>query len=99
MEGIDLFSLMPRPQITTKVPSVEKKPESGFYEMMLSGIEKTNELQNKADVLSGQLVTGDTESLHEATIAFREAEVALNFVMAIRNNLLRSYQEVLAMGR
>ena len=98
MEGVDLFSLMPRPQATTKPSSIEKK-ESGFYEMMLSGIEKTNELQNKADILSQELATGQTESLHEAMIAFREAEVSLNFVMAIRNNLLRSYQEVLSMGR
>ncbi|MBU1261449.1 flagellar hook-basal body complex protein FliE [bacterium] len=99
MEGIDLFSLMPKPQIAIKPPSGEKKPDTGFYEMMLSGIEKTNSLQNKADLLSEQLVTGETESLHEAMIAFKEAEVALNFVMAIRNNLLRSYQEVLSMGR
>ncbi|MFH0774215.1 MAG: flagellar hook-basal body complex protein FliE [bacterium] len=98
MEGVDLFSLMPRPQMATKL-DVQKKPDSGFYEMMLSGIEKTNELQNKADLLSEQLVTGQTDNLHDATIAFREAEVALNFVMAIRNNLLRSYQEVLSMGR
>ncbi|MEK9150230.1 MAG: flagellar hook-basal body complex protein FliE [Candidatus Desantisbacteria bacterium] len=99
MEGVDLFSLMPRPQATTKPSSIEKKSEPGFYEMMLSGIEKTNELQNKADILSQELATGQTESLHEAMIAFREAEVSLNFVMAIRNNLLRSYQEVLSMGR
>jgi flagellar hook-basal body complex protein FliE len=99
MEGIDLFSLMPRPQATTKAPSLEKKEEGAFYEMMLSGLSKTNELQNKADLQAQQLVTGQTENLHEAMIAFREAEVALNFVMAIRNNLLRSYQEVLSMGR
>jgi flagellar hook-basal body complex protein FliE len=99
MEGIDLFSLMPRPQVTTKAPSLEKKEEGTFYEMMLSGLSKTNELQNKADLLSQQLVTGQIENLHEAMIAFREAELALNFVMAIRNNLLRSYQEVLSMGR
>ncbi|MDI6752709.1 MAG: flagellar hook-basal body complex protein FliE [bacterium] len=99
MEGIDLFSLMPRPQVTTKSSIEEKRSEPGFYEMMLSGIEKTNELQNKADILSQELATGQTKSLHEAMIAFREAEVSLNFVMAIRNNLLRSYQEILSMGR
>lgn len=92
-----MFSLLPRPQTIPKL-EVPKK-DAGLYEMVVEGLSKTNLLQQKGEMLTKQLVTGEVEHLHEAMIAFREAEIALNFVMAIRNNLLRAYQEVLAMGR
>jgi len=94
---IDLFSLLPSPSIPTKVES--QKKEKGFFDLILSGLKETNKLENDADRLTQDLISGKLENLHDLMIASEKAEIALNFTMAIRNQIIRSYQEIMGLGR
>jgi flagellar hook-basal body complex protein FliE len=95
---VDLFSVMPKPFAKAEKPKQETE-EPSVYKIVADGLNKVNQLQHKSNFLTQQLVRGEVENIHDVMIAAREAEITLQFVMAIRNHLLRSYQEILAMGR
>ncbi|MEW6679453.1 MAG: flagellar hook-basal body complex protein FliE [bacterium] len=94
---VDLFSLLPEPSVQPKIET--KKDKNGLFDLVLSGLKETNRLENNADKLTQDLVSGKLENIHDLMIATEKAEIALNFTMAIRNQALRAYQEIMGMGR
>lgn len=94
---VDLFSLLPKSSID---PLKTKKEEGlSLFNLILNGLKRVNNLQNNADKLTQDLVSGKLENIHDLMIEAEKAEVALNFTMAIRNHALRAYQEIMALGR
>ncbi|MEW6102430.1 MAG: flagellar hook-basal body complex protein FliE [bacterium] len=110
---IDLFSLLPQSSVQANVGKSENKGKNtpsanadiplkegnGLFNLVLSGLKETNKLENNADKLTQDLVSGKLENIHDLMIASEKAEIALNFTMAIRNQALRAYQEIMGMGR
>jgi flagellar hook-basal body complex protein FliE len=50
-----------------------------------------------AEVERQKVLTGETNSLHQATIAASEAGIAFSLMVEVRNKLVESYQEILRM--
>lgn len=67
--------------------------KSSFSEILKNTIEEANELKKESDRLTTDYVAGKTENLHEVMIASQKAEVAISFVVELRNRLMEAYQE------
>lgn len=52
---------------------------------------------DQADVLSQQLATGQLTDIHEYTVAASKAQLGVQLTVAMRNQLLSSFQEVMRM--
>jgi len=50
-----------------------------------------------AEVERQKVLTGDTNNLHQATIAASEAGIAFSLMVEVRNKLVESYQEIIRM--
>lgn len=50
-----------------------------------------------AEVEKQKVLTGETNNLHQATIASSEAGLAFSLMVEVRNKLVESYQEMLRM--
>lgn len=94
---VDLFSLLPK----SSIEPAKTKKEKGFslFNVVFDALKGVNSLENNADKLTQKLVSGKLENIHDLMIASEKAEVALNFIMAIRNHALRAYQEIMGLGR
>lgn len=53
--------------------------------------------QQVAELGVEQLVTGETDSIHDVVLATSKADLAFRLMMEIRNRLIASYQEVMRM--
>lgn len=52
---------------------------------------------DKADELSRQLATGELTDIHEYTVAASKAQLGVQLTVALRNQLLGAFQEVMRM--
>jgi flagellar hook-basal body complex protein FliE len=50
-----------------------------------------------AEVERQKVLSGETNNLHQATIAASEAGVAFSLMVEVRNKLVESYQEIIRM--
>ena len=50
-----------------------------------------------AEVEKQKVLTGETNNLHQATIASSEAGIAFSLMVEVRNKLVESYQEIMRM--
>ncbi len=50
-----------------------------------------------AEVEKQKVLTGETNNLHQATIASSEAGIAFSLMIEVRNKLVESYQELMRM--
>jgi len=97
---------MPKPQlmIQEKVEVVEEKiaPSSElistFSSIFQKHIKKVNEELNHAGELTRKLAAGEVDNIHTVMIAAEKARIALNFTLAMRDRIIRAYEETLAMG-
>ncbi len=68
------------------------------FKNVLNGyLEDVNTLQHEADAQIQRLVAGETEDLHEVMLKMKEAEVAFDMMLEIRNKLVDSYKEIMRM--
>ncbi|SCA63071.1 Flagellar hook-basal body complex protein FliE [Chlamydiales bacterium SCGC AG-110-M15] len=65
-----------------------------FKNMLSRYVEDVNALQHDADAQVQRLVAGETENLHEVTLAMDEAKTAFDLMMQMRNQLVESYKEI-----
>jgi flagellar hook-basal body complex protein FliE len=50
-----------------------------------------------AEMERQKVLTGETNNLHQATIAASEAGIAFSLMIEVRNKLVESYQEIIRM--
>ena len=50
---------------------------------------------DQADVLAQQLATGELTDIHEYTVAASKAQLGVSLTVAMRNQLLSAFQEVM----
>ncbi|MEE9414274.1 MAG: flagellar hook-basal body complex protein FliE [Acidimicrobiales bacterium] len=63
----------------------------------LSGLNDAAEVTKVADQLGQQLATGDLTDLHEFTAAAAKASIGIELTVAVRNQALSAYQEIMRM--
>ncbi len=70
---------------------------SGFSDIFKKSLAEVNAAQNQSDKLTGQLVTGEVQNVHEVMIASQKANLSLQMTVQVRNKVVEAYQEVMRM--
>jgi flagellar hook-basal body complex protein FliE len=68
-----------------------------FGSMVLDGIDRLEQVQQKSDSLAVQAATGDLQSIHDYTIAATEAQVTTQLTVAVRNKAVEAFNEIMRM--
>lgn len=68
-----------------------------FKEFLSESLSEVNRMQVEAQDAINRYATGQTQNQAEMISAVRQAEIAFNMMMEIRNKLVEAYQEVLRM--
>lgn len=83
------------------IPSISDaknlEDSKGFKNIMGQYLDEVNTLQHEADAQIQRLIAGETEDLHEVTLAMDEAETSFELMMEIRNKLMDAYREIMRM--
>ncbi|QWC86995.1 flagellar hook-basal body complex protein FliE [Nocardioidaceae bacterium] len=66
-----------------------------FGDMVVDGIERLEQTQDRADQLSVQAATGDAASMHSYMMAATEASVTTQVTVAARNKALEAFTEIM----
>lgn len=86
-------------QIHVPLPSEPKGLEEShsFKNVLNRYLDDVNVLQHDADAQIQRLIAGETEDLHQVTLAMDEAEASFELMMEIRNKLMDAYQDLMRM--
>ncbi|MGM9571367.1 MAG: flagellar hook-basal body complex protein FliE [bacterium] len=76
--------------------SVQKAADS-FAGIMKKAISDVQKLEDDSKMLANDLVLDRTTDLHKVMIAGEKANIALQFMVKVRNKALDAYQEVMRM--
>lgn len=80
------------------VPSPEEASDleksHSFKNVLARYLEDVNTLQHESDAQIQRLIAGETENLHEVMLALDEAKTAFDLMMEIRNQLVKSYEQI-----
>ncbi|MCA9012255.1 MAG: flagellar hook-basal body complex protein FliE [Planctomycetaceae bacterium] len=82
------------------LPVRDSKSANGslpFAEMVKGLITETDQQQLQSQDSVRQLITGETDSIHDVVLTTSRADLAFRLMMEIRNRLIESYQEVMRM--
>jgi len=72
--------------------------EKSFGKLLMNALKKVNDLQIKSDELTTKMIVSPDEvNIHDVMIAAQKAQLSLNFVKAIRDRVIRAYQEIMNM--
>ncbi len=83
-----------------KAKLVANQPKDGkldFKDQLNKAIRSVEKLQEDADKLSMEMVTGKDAPLHETMIALEKADISLRLLIQVRNKLIEAYKEVMHM--
>lgn len=80
---------------TTAVQNV--KTEQSFGTVLKDAINSVNEAQNKSDLMTNKLVSGQDVDLSDVMITAQKASVTLNTALQVRNKAVEAYQEIMRM--
>ncbi|MEO2014421.1 MAG: flagellar hook-basal body complex protein FliE [Fuerstiella sp.] len=69
--------------------------ELPFADMIKDLIQETDNRQGRVEESVKQLITGETDSIHDVVLTASQADLAFRLVMEIRDRLIASYQEVM----
>lgn len=75
------------------------EPANGteFKQFLLDNLNKVNTMQQDAGKMVTDLVMGNEQDITKVMTAVEKADVAFQTLMAVRNKLVESYQEILRM--
>ena len=82
-----------KPLIETKVDG----EKNAFAETLDKFVNDVNSLQNQADESIEKLATGEISDVHQVMKAVEEANIAMEFMLEIRNKIIEAYQEIMRM--
>ncbi|MCA9051036.1 MAG: flagellar hook-basal body complex protein FliE [Planctomycetaceae bacterium] len=97
---------LPVSSISSGVPTPLPNGSSGvsrpghdlpFADMVKNLIAEANSQQAEVGAGIRDLVTGETDSIHDVVLTASQADLAFRLVMEIRDRLIASYQEVMRM--
>lgn len=83
------------PEIKQQETTVVKKDDSiSFGDTIGNFLDAVNTAQVNAKDSVAEIVTGESENLHEAMAKVEEAKISFELMLEIRNKLLQSFQEI-----
>lgn len=107
MTPVSLDDLMPKSQLMIRKVEIEPKKEevspcneliNAFSTSLQKHLNKVNDSLSESDKLTRMLAAGEIENVHTVMIAAEKANIAMNFTMAMRDRIIRAYEDTLAMG-
>jgi flagellar hook-basal body complex protein FliE len=69
-------------------------PEGGFASTLGSAIQQVNDLQTTAEQKVTDLLTGNGQDVHAATLSVERASLGFDLMLQVRNKVVSAYQEV-----
>ncbi len=72
-------------------------PAGGFGHMLDGLVTAVDHQQARADAITNRVLLGQSDQLHQSVIAMQEAATALSLMVAVRNKLVESYQQLMQM--
>jgi len=83
-------------------PMVQQPPQSTtnetpFSNLMSDAVGEVNRLQDQAQQAVVGLMTGSGVDVHQAMIATEKASMAFELSLAVRNQAIQAYQQVMSM--
>lgn len=84
------LALQPAQKNTSEVAQAS----SSFSDMLTSMTKDVHALEQEANRAMEQLHTGGEKNLHEAMISMEQADIALRYMVQVRNKALEAYQEI-----
>ena len=72
-------------------------PSGAFGDLLVDGIDRLEAVQDHADKLAVQAATGDLDNIHDYTLAATEASVTTQLTVAVRNQALDAFNEIMRM--
>lgn len=83
---------------TKKQLGVDEIASVDFSEKLKAAVDQVNNVQQTADKLSMQFVSGESNvDLHEVMISLQKANVSFQSMIQVRNKLVTAYQEIMNM--
>ena len=83
------------PEIKQQETTVVKKDDSiSFGDTISNFLDAVNTAQVDAKDSVAEIVTGESENLHEAMAKVEEAKLSFELMLEIRNKLLQTFQEI-----
>jgi len=76
---------------------VTESPDSDFSKIFSKMIDSVNDLQGQSAELQQTMISGDPVELHQVMIKAREAGVAMDLLLEIRNKLVTAFNEIMRM--
>lgn len=67
---------------------------ASFQDMLTNMISDVHAQEQQADKAIEQLHAGGEKNLHEAMISMEQADIALRYMVQVRNKALEAYQEI-----
>lgn len=83
---------------------VQSQPSEGvapkgpaFRETLTEAVDRVDAAQKTADAQVESFIAGETDNVHDVTIALNQAELHFQMLAEVRNKLLDGYQELMRM--
>jgi flagellar hook-basal body complex protein FliE len=89
-QGADWLSQLER----VDRPNPAAQDDMSFKDVLNGLVDKVDSLQKDADASIKGLVTGETTDIHTVAVKMKEAEVAFDLMMEVRNKLMTAYKEI-----
>lgn len=74
-----------------------EKPDGEFSELFARMIDSVNDLQNQSAETQQAMINGEPIELHQVMIKAREAGVAMDMLLEVRNKLITAFSEIMRM--
>ena len=71
--------------------------KTSFADQLMKAVQEVDDLQGRREEMADSMVTGEVTEVHDVMIAAKEAQLAFELLLEVRNKLLESYQEVMRM--
>ncbi len=85
------------PQAAYGVGPATGKPDQSFANQLQNAIKEVDNLQAGRDQMVEGMVSGEVSEVHDVMIAAKEAQLAFELLLEVRNKLLEGYQEIMRM--
>lgn len=80
-----------------KIEGKDGNPFEDFGDLVKENLNQVNQLEKNADELTTNFALGETDDIHQVTIATEKARMALNMTLGVQNRLVKAYEEVMRM--
>ncbi len=80
-----------------EMPEVDTEDTYSFESVLTDAIASVEETSQKVTEEAYKLATGQTDNLHDITIASTEANLAVQLFVQLRNKTVAAYQELMNM--